>query len=80
MSKVRWYCNLQDVVIMGDLNADCSYVGSNDWQDIRLRTQSRFDWVISDTADTTVSGNTDCAYDRQVFYILGIIVMNILYD
>eukprot|EP00057_Strongylocentrotus_purpuratus_P035367 XP_798848.2 PREDICTED: deoxyribonuclease-1 [Strongylocentrotus purpuratus] len=57
---------VRDVVIMGDLNADCSYVGRNDWQDIRLRTQSRFDWVISDTADTTVSGNTDCAYDRFV--------------
>ncbi|XP_063953192.1 deoxyribonuclease-1-like [Lytechinus pictus] len=57
---------IRDVAIMGDLNADCSYVGSDDWQNIRLRTQSKFDWVIPDSADTTVSGNTNCAYDRFV--------------
>ncbi|XP_070537125.1 deoxyribonuclease-1-like [Ptychodera flava] len=59
----RW--NLRDVLIAGDLNADCNYVGKGDWSDIRLRTQSRFTWLIGDNADTTVS-STNCAYDRLV--------------
>ncbi|XP_071479327.1 deoxyribonuclease-1-like [Diadema antillarum] len=60
----QWGIN--DVVIMGDLNADCDYVRDEDWTNIRLRSESRFEWVIPDDADTTVSGNTDCAYDRFV--------------
>ncbi|XP_038077129.1 deoxyribonuclease-1-like [Patiria miniata] len=56
---------LQDVMIAGDFNADCSYVSSSKWSNIRLRTESRFAWLISDSADTTVS-STDCAYDRIV--------------
>nr|XP_054751436.1 deoxyribonuclease-1-like [Lytechinus pictus]XP_054751437.1 deoxyribonuclease-1-like [Lytechinus pictus] len=52
-------------IIMGDLNADCSYVGQNDWDDISLWTDNRFDWLIADNADTTVS-STNCAYDRIV--------------
>jgi len=59
----RW--GLQDVLIAGDYNADCSYVRSADWPNIRLRTQSRFNWLIEDDADTTVS-STNCAYDRLV--------------
>lgn len=53
----------QDVVFLGDFNADCSYVRSADWPHIRLRTSRDFQWLIPDTADTTVT-NTNCAYDR----------------
>ncbi|XP_022084573.1 uncharacterized protein LOC110975984 [Acanthaster planci] len=56
---------LQDVILTGDFNADCNYISSSKWSRIRLRTQSRFEWLISDYADTTVS-NTNCAYDRIV--------------
>lgn len=55
---------------MGDFNADCGYVNGDDWSQIRLRTDDRFDWVIPDTDDTTVSGNTHCAYDRYIFFII----------
>ncbi|XP_041461037.1 deoxyribonuclease-1-like [Lytechinus variegatus] len=58
--------NIENVVLMGDFNADCSYVKEDDWADIRLRNEDRFDWVIPDDDDTTVSGNTHCAYDRFV--------------
>lgn len=48
----------KDVVLIGDLNADCRYYSERvhflDW-----------DWVIGDGADTTV-GKSDCAYDRVV--------------
>lgn len=49
---------------MGDMNADGSYVGVNDWKNIRIRTDPSFMWLISDDADTTV-GNSHMAYDRQ---------------
>ncbi|MCP4755576.1 MAG: deoxyribonuclease I [Proteobacteria bacterium] len=53
-------------LILGDFNADCSYVKRRDWAGIRLRKDRRFTWLIGDSADTTVSKNTDCAYDRFV--------------
>ncbi|XP_072020341.1 uncharacterized protein [Amphiura filiformis] len=57
---------IEDVAIVGDFNADCNYVGAKDWANIRLRTQSRFHWLIPDETDTTQSPNTNCAYDRLV--------------
>ncbi|XP_036890328.1 deoxyribonuclease-1-like 2 isoform X3 [Sturnira hondurensis] len=54
-----------DMLFLGDFNADCSYVRKQDWAAIRLRSSEVFKWLIPDTADTTV-GNSDCAYDRIV--------------
>ncbi|XP_073070770.1 deoxyribonuclease-1-like 2 [Manis javanica] len=54
-----------DLVFLGDFNADCSYVRAQDWAAIRLRSSEVFKWLIQDNADTTVS-NSDCAYDRIV--------------
>lgn len=53
----------QDAVILGDLNADCSYIAKRKWPNVKLRNQTRFHWKIADSVDTTVS-TTDCAYDR----------------
>lgn len=50
----------QEVIILGDLNADCSYLSQED--KIALR---EFKWIVDDSEDTTVS-KTDCAYDRFV--------------
>lgn len=55
----------QDILFLGDFNADCSYVREEDWAAIRLRSSEVFKWLIPDSADTTV-GNSDCAYDRIV--------------
>lgn len=52
-------------MLMGDFNADCSYVTSSQWSSIRLRTSSTFQWLIPDSADTTAT-STNCAYDRIV--------------
>lgn len=54
---------LQNMMFLGDFNADCSYVQPSDWSSIRLRTSDIFKWLIPDSADTTV-GKSDCAYDR----------------
>lgn len=51
------------MIFLGDFNAGCSFVRSNDWPSIRLRTSPAFHWLIPDSADTTV-GPTVCAYDR----------------
>ncbi|PIK40039.1 putative deoxyribonuclease-1 [Apostichopus japonicus] len=58
----RW--DLKDVLILGDFNADCSYVRQKEWPEVRLRSDQRFQWYIGDDADTTVRESTDCAYDR----------------
>ena len=49
-----------NVIILGDLNADCSYYNN--------KKETEFDywnWIIKDDEDTTVSA-TDCAYDRII--------------
>ena len=53
---LRW--DATNLIIIGDLNADCSFFDTNnntiflDWK-----------WIIKDDEDTTV-GRSDCAYDR----------------
>ncbi|XP_009489973.1 deoxyribonuclease-1-like 2 [Pelecanus crispus] len=54
-----------NIMFLGDFNADCAYVQPSDWSAIRLRTSDVFKWLIPDSADTTV-GKSDCAYDRIV--------------
>jgi len=51
--------NAGNVVVLGDLNADCSYY-SNAGQDF-----ASWNWLISDNQDTTLA-QTDCAYDRII--------------
>ncbi|XP_047693600.1 deoxyribonuclease-1 isoform X3 [Prionailurus viverrinus] len=62
---VRQKWDLEDVMLMGDFNAGCSYVVPSQWSSIRLRTRPAFQWLIPDTADTTAT-STRCAYDRIV--------------
>nr|XP_025963546.1 deoxyribonuclease-1-like [Dromaius novaehollandiae] len=54
-----------DVLFLGDFNAACSYVPSSAWSAIRLRALEACEWLIPDSADTTVT-LTNCAYDRIV--------------
>ncbi|NXT39417.1 DNSL2 protein, partial [Pelecanoides urinatrix] len=54
-----------NIMFLGDFNADCAYLQPSDWSAIRLRTSNVFKWLLPDDADTTV-GKSDCAYDRIV--------------
>ncbi|NXV46056.1 DNSL2 protein, partial [Uria aalge] len=54
-----------NIMFLGDFNADCTYVQPSDWSSIRLHTSEVFNWLIPDDTDTTV-GKSDCAYDRIV--------------
>lgn len=48
------------IMVLGDLNADCDYYNNN------LETEfDTWNWLISDSIDTTVS-NSNCAYDRII--------------
>ncbi|KAM9261599.1 deoxyribonuclease-1-like [Cariama cristata] len=60
----KWATN--NILLLGDFNADCSYVTSAQWPSIRLRSLDACEWLIPDSADTTVATTTDCAYDRIV--------------
>ncbi len=50
----------EPIVILGDLNADCSYFDPNS-----NSTLKSWNWIVKDNDDTTV-GKTDCAYDRII--------------
>lgn len=60
----------QNVMILGDFNADGSYVSKKDMKEIRIRSDKNFHWLISDDVDTTVNKGNDNTYDRWVTQIL----------
>jgi len=61
--KRKWKAD--GILILGDLNADCSYASGKELAGLKLRKDRQFKWLIGDRVDTTTS-STDCAYDRCV--------------
>uniref|UniRef100_A0A3Q4MA56 Deoxyribonuclease I-like 1-like n=1 Tax=Neolamprologus brichardi TaxID=32507 RepID=A0A3Q4MA56_NEOBR len=57
-----------NVIILGDLNAGCSYITTKGWRAMRLRSDPKFHWLIGDEQDTTVREKTHCAYDRIIVH------------
>ena len=51
-----------DFIVMGDLNADCSYFKENSQSPLR---SGDYYWVINNSVDTTAK-STDCTYDRII--------------
>lgn len=56
----------QNVMILGDFNADGSYVSNRDMKNIRIRSDKNFHWLIGDDVDTTASNRNSHTYDRSV--------------
>lgn len=54
----------QNVMILGDFNADGSYVSNKKMKNIRIRSDKNFHWLIGDDVDTTASNRNDHTYDR----------------
>ncbi|GAB1605019.1 deoxyribonuclease-1-like isoform X2 [Argonauta hians] len=54
-----------NIIIMGDMNADCNYFRESKWQEIPMRRSSDYLWPICDDVDTTVK-KSHCAYDRFI--------------
>ncbi|MBN3313612.1 DNAS1 protein, partial [Atractosteus spatula] len=64
-AHVRNIWNTDNILLLGDFNADCDYVQHSDWARIRLYTDPRYSWLLATGIDTTVT-NTICTYDRIV--------------
>ncbi|XP_075690169.1 deoxyribonuclease gamma-like [Rhinoderma darwinii] len=64
--KEKW--KTQNIILLGDFNADGSYVSGKKMKTIRLRTDKSLHWLIDDDKDTTASNTTDCSYDRIVVH------------
>lgn len=54
----------QNVMLLGDFNADCGYLAKKNRKNVRLITDQRLYWLIEDKTDTTVRSSTSCTYDR----------------
>ena len=54
-----------NALILGDMSADCSYLSNTEEGQVALFTEPRYDLLISDYCDTTLS-SSNCAYDRIV--------------
>ncbi|XP_075952279.1 deoxyribonuclease 1 like 4, tandem duplicate 1 isoform X1 [Anarhichas minor] len=64
--KKKW--KTDNVMILGDFNADGSYVSRSEMKGIRIRMDKNFHWLIGDDVDTTASNRNDHTYDRIVVY------------
>ncbi|KAF3846964.1 hypothetical protein F7725_004042 [Dissostichus mawsoni] len=64
-AKQRWKNN-KNIMVLGDFNADGTYVEDEDWKKIRLFTNKDFHWLIADGVDTTVAAKSSNTYDRIV--------------
>ncbi|XP_051806217.1 deoxyribonuclease-1-like isoform X2 [Acanthochromis polyacanthus] len=62
----KW--NNKNVMFLGDFHASCAYVTRSDRKKIRLFKNPNFSWLIGDKVDTTVTDDTNCAYDRIVVH------------
>ncbi|XP_008047674.1 deoxyribonuclease-1-like 1 [Carlito syrichta] len=58
----------QDVILLGDFNADCTSLPKKRLSKLALRAEPGFHWAIADGEDTTVRASTHCAYDRIVLH------------
>ncbi|KAK5863746.1 hypothetical protein PBY51_000754 [Eleginops maclovinus] len=64
--KDKW--KTDNIMILGDFNADGVYVNRKEMQGIRIRSDKNFHWLISDDVDTTANTSNDHTYDRIVVY------------
>lgn len=55
-----------DILILGDLNADCKYAPKYKLDLTQIGRKQEFHWLISSGTKTAVA--TDCAYDRFIVY------------
>ncbi|GAB5356877.1 hypothetical protein AAMO2058_000326200 [Amorphochlora amoebiformis] len=52
-------------ILLGDFNADCSYLSRTKERNLLLKADSKYHWLVGDEVDTTVKAS-NCAYDRVI--------------
>lgn len=68
LQHVRKMWKTEDVMLLGDFNADCGYLAKKNRKNVRLITEKSLFWLIPDKTDTTVRSSTSCTYDRIVVH------------
>ncbi|XP_026224259.1 deoxyribonuclease-1-like 1 [Anabas testudineus] len=66
LQHVKNMWKTENVMLLGDFNADCGYLAKKNRKNVRLITDQNLYWLISDNTDTTVRSSTSCTYDRIV--------------
>uniref|UniRef100_A0A087Y0D9 Deoxyribonuclease n=2 Tax=Poecilia formosa TaxID=48698 RepID=A0A087Y0D9_POEFO len=77
MVRDKW--KTDNVMILGDFRADGASVTDKQMQNIRIRSDINFHWLIADDVDTTSVTTNNHTYDRIVVYgddLLATIVPN----
>ncbi|XP_072522614.1 deoxyribonuclease gamma-like [Salminus brasiliensis] len=64
--KDKWKTN--NIMILGDFNADGSYMSKKAMKGLRIFTDKDFHWLIDEDEDTTTRTKNDNTYDRIVVY------------
>lgn len=59
----KW--NTNNIIMMGDLNAACGYASRKALNNLEIRKDPQFHWLISDSTDTTTK-QSNCSYDRYI--------------
>lgn len=65
-SELKRLWNTDNILILGDLNAACSYASATALKKLEIRKDPQFLWLIPDKTDTTATAS-DCTYDRLLF-------------
>ncbi|XP_077471103.1 deoxyribonuclease-1-like 1 [Stigmatopora argus] len=68
LQHVKRMWKTENVMLLGDFNADCSYLSKRARGKLRLFTDNNLFWLMPEKTDTTVRGTTTCAYDRMVVH------------
>lgn len=64
-TELRNLWNTDNILIMGDLNAACSYASVTALNKLDIRKDPKFLWLIQDKTDTTATASK-CTYDRFI--------------
>ncbi|KAJ4933950.1 hypothetical protein JOQ06_006758 [Pogonophryne albipinna] len=68
LQDVRKMWKTENVMLLGDFNADCGYLAKKNRKHVRLLTARNLYWLIPEKTDTTVRSSTSCTYDRIVVH------------
>ncbi|KAG9340598.1 hypothetical protein JZ751_021153 [Albula glossodonta] len=61
--KKKW--KTDNIMILGDFNADGAYVSNRKMKGIRIRSDKNFHWLIGDDEDTTTNTGNEHTYDSD---------------
>nr|XP_054601541.1 deoxyribonuclease gamma-like [Nothobranchius furzeri] len=64
LQRVKKMWRTENVMLLGDFNADCGYLAKKNRKNVRLITDKNLYWLIAEDSNTTVQLSTSCSCDR----------------